>query len=877
MSLAAAKLARQHARIQQAEAALVIPLVGKRGEFERGAALQAAGNGGLAAISGGHERKVSRRAHKNSAPLDYTADSRDPDQSTTSEPPGHEVRINTFRARTRDTSLSRSMSSLSQRTTGTHNSDNDFVDASGFQVFSSRRGKKAPELLNAYEGNPEQKQITVEAPVDTREIYEVFGNALPGPDYLQEDPGAKNGQLQFVQHPNGDVSAHQWSTDRFLWENIGQFSNIRKRVEGQLAADRLKGETAQQTLQQNTLVYFRTVAKQREATVMGLPFGMKDIQIVLPKPVVKEAATEMDPKTDQIIEDIAPPSNHEAESIAKEYVDPRPLHQPHPNQAQHYTHQAYPNYETSDYGPYSQAMYGSYGYGYSYNPSYPQWAQLSMQHNGCINPRHNNSLFAGRGPTQTYDQFYPQQSLRQIYGNPMPVTTSPAVAAHSTSPTRGLNYDFHFPPVDPRLPAAQGSLDRGVSGMAGHGAHSQHITSSAPVPPATTLREDHEATNSRNQQDVAPPALFWNSDNVVLSKPERSRSRTKMREHLAKLSDHAKERSISQNNIRTVMYDPFRTQSADVARQAAGITQQNSVPVLELKKTVANPSGLPPRLFQSTSEASAYQASQHAGVLPSVSASTRRSPIDTSSSPESCRTIQEAGISHDPSSVSQDYQNSRPRFQRYTGNSIEELIAYFEAKHQEKLAADLLPSRSQHRPGRVSNSSTFARHEDLFNAIKATEQAIAFSSVNDLPATLAPIGTPARKDSAVGNSSQDKIDAHTRMLIPIWENLASYVSGPPERRRDYFSQWTKAPEHAIDHNDNTTFFDKTWVEPSASLEPNAGRRKTVSEATPPRYVDVERQGVESVRFGGFSSPTAKVGDSLGVGAGLQGRFAFGRL
>ena len=264
-SIAEAKLERQRKRIEEADASLTAPQ-----QLDRRA-------------------QTSRGKNARWKPFDYTADAAPSRGSADGGVPVTEVRVNTFRAASRADSMTRSASVMSHRTSDTYASDLDrndlaMLDGGGFQLYQGRKGKKQLADLNAYEDKPEQRQTTVEATFDKREIYEVFGNALPSRDFIDENPGLKNGQLQFVQHPNGDVSAHQWSAERYIWENIGQFSNIRKKVEGQLAADRLKGETAYQAMQQSTLAYFRIVAKQREANVIGVSLAPKDILAALPEP-----------------------------------------------------------------------------------------------------------------------------------------------------------------------------------------------------------------------------------------------------------------------------------------------------------------------------------------------------------------------------------------------------------------------------------------------------------------------------------------------------------------------------------------------------------------------------------------------------------------
>lgn len=268
-ALAQGKLRRQQERIQQAEAALHHP-----------PPVEALRPRGVAKSSGKpldtHDRAAQRAQDSEGAV---------------------EVRVNKYPAPSRDHSLSRSLSSDSQ-TTITQNTANvggaeldaDSQDDSGFQVWTRRgaRGMRAVGDGNAYTDKPViERQKTVEAAFDENETLEVFKQALPSPDFLGTFPGSINGQVQFVQHPNGDVAAHMWSSVNWIWDNIGHFSNIRKRTEGQLAGEGLKGETAYQKLQQHTLAYFRILAKQREATVTGSAFGQENIKSALPEPLLE--------------------------------------------------------------------------------------------------------------------------------------------------------------------------------------------------------------------------------------------------------------------------------------------------------------------------------------------------------------------------------------------------------------------------------------------------------------------------------------------------------------------------------------------------------------------------------------------------------------
>ncbi|KAI9708781.1 MAG: hypothetical protein M1820_003736 [Bogoriella megaspora] len=99
---------------------------------------------------------------------------------------------------------------------------------------------------------------------DPDEVRKVFGGSLPGPAFLECTPGSQDGQVQFIQLRNGDISAHQWTSTRRQWTNLGQYSYSRKRIEGQLASDRIRGQSSNMLSTMGTLVYFREVAFQRD-------------------------------------------------------------------------------------------------------------------------------------------------------------------------------------------------------------------------------------------------------------------------------------------------------------------------------------------------------------------------------------------------------------------------------------------------------------------------------------------------------------------------------------------------------------------------------------------------------------------------------------
>lgn len=160
------------------------------------------------------------------------------------------------------------------------------ADDGDFQLVTSKKTKPSsrPAVgLNAHEVKVDDKSSAIAVSFNKQEINEVFGNNLPPLAYFQGNVGIKDGQVGFAIHPNGDISAQQWSQAAYQWYNIGQFSNSRRRTEGTLASHRLKGENELHSLLQHSLCYFRAVAKQHEASSMDLPFGLKELQAYMPK------------------------------------------------------------------------------------------------------------------------------------------------------------------------------------------------------------------------------------------------------------------------------------------------------------------------------------------------------------------------------------------------------------------------------------------------------------------------------------------------------------------------------------------------------------------------------------------------------------------
>jgi hypothetical protein len=95
-------------------------------------------------------------------------------------------------------------------------------------------------------------------------LSRIFGAQLPDSSFLTQNEGAFDNQIVFIVHPNGDVQAHQWAAQSYQWVNLGQYSYRRKRIEGQLEKEKLRGQKIGGGLPPNTVHYFLAVTKQRE-------------------------------------------------------------------------------------------------------------------------------------------------------------------------------------------------------------------------------------------------------------------------------------------------------------------------------------------------------------------------------------------------------------------------------------------------------------------------------------------------------------------------------------------------------------------------------------------------------------------------------------
>ena len=84
------------------------------------------------------------------------------------------------------------------------------------RVFSKSRERAADaQLQHAFEESVRGSSIP------QQQVGEVNKEKLPGPGFLTQKLGTKEGQVQMIREENGSVSAHTWSTAAQQWVNVG--------------------------------------------------------------------------------------------------------------------------------------------------------------------------------------------------------------------------------------------------------------------------------------------------------------------------------------------------------------------------------------------------------------------------------------------------------------------------------------------------------------------------------------------------------------------------------------------------------------------------------------------------------------------------------
>ncbi|MCJ1309905.1 hypothetical protein MMC25_003566 [Agyrium rufum] len=84
------------------------------------------------------------------------------------------------------------------------------------RVFTKSSERRAdPQVIAAFEESVKSSSIP------QQQVGEVNKEKLPGPEFLQQKSGTKEGQVVMIRQPDGSVTAHQWSVGGKEWVNVG--------------------------------------------------------------------------------------------------------------------------------------------------------------------------------------------------------------------------------------------------------------------------------------------------------------------------------------------------------------------------------------------------------------------------------------------------------------------------------------------------------------------------------------------------------------------------------------------------------------------------------------------------------------------------------
>ncbi|KAI9845064.1 MAG: hypothetical protein M1837_005068 [Sclerophora amabilis] len=84
------------------------------------------------------------------------------------------------------------------------------------RVFSRSKERQAdPEAIKAFEDSVGSSSIP------QQQVGDINKEKLPGPEFLQQKSGTKEGQVQMIREGSGNITAHQWSMATQQWVSVG--------------------------------------------------------------------------------------------------------------------------------------------------------------------------------------------------------------------------------------------------------------------------------------------------------------------------------------------------------------------------------------------------------------------------------------------------------------------------------------------------------------------------------------------------------------------------------------------------------------------------------------------------------------------------------
>ncbi|PSK53972.1 hypothetical protein B9Z65_7778 [Elsinoe australis] len=650
---------------------------------------------------------------------------------------------------------------------------NTNVAASQELQWTAVRPKMAS--FSAYQNKDENHIPKMTTTYSKRDVNEVFGNDLPSPSYCSTHAGSKNGQVQFCVHPNGDVSAQQWSESHYQWVNIGQYSATRRKTEGQLATSRVKGETEILALQQNTLAYFHAVAKQREAEVMGIAFGPKDVQACMPNLNLRRASA---------TETAQPPANAPTAPAAhyKTAIKPGIALPKQKNESRltspdldTSTAAASPIERLQRKGEYlqqlvdTQGRFGSLTFGSMPYTSTPEFS--ATDHHGTV-PKdyHGVVLPQHPGTVPAYVKTYPHSFEATGSGTGQAINTYPSLSSsrHSAGASQGLNA------------AVPMNAD----------AYEEHLGFTRPsIRDAFTKLYDQSSSRSS-----------YSGDKMVMQEPEKG-------EQPIPLGQHTYRQSVLQAYHQLHQQQQFQEAEPLMYTRTPG-----KLPTTQ---------GLP-------------RGSSFTGSLRDLATD---SEPDDYYPPSSQRTYQlhhnEAYLLTEPPTpqhLDNNSIHSTPAHSTIPGTDLPYLTDYdrnlkswffnrINFERQQEFYNEIMSSSANNTPTRRSKSRAAGTPGVIGPPpVSLASQNTSSSSMERHDSSL---GTSASPPSATANTTEEakakaepeqKKEDTTRMLIPMLDNLRDYVQGPMSKRRGHWAPFVPPPEWAVDKgmNGNLSFFEDDW-------------------------------------------------------------------
>ncbi|KAL8874564.1 MAG: hypothetical protein Q9174_000091 [Haloplaca sp. 1 TL-2023] len=84
------------------------------------------------------------------------------------------------------------------------------------RIFSRHKERQAsPEAIHAFDESVQSSSIP------KQQVGDVQKEKLPGPEFLQQKSGTKEGQIIMIREDNGSVGAYQWSQGAQSWMSVG--------------------------------------------------------------------------------------------------------------------------------------------------------------------------------------------------------------------------------------------------------------------------------------------------------------------------------------------------------------------------------------------------------------------------------------------------------------------------------------------------------------------------------------------------------------------------------------------------------------------------------------------------------------------------------